>query len=193
MAPVDASSRRLSINDRLEIRLIPDEGLRFDEALDAAWLEGSLASGTPLLDPTVVEAPRASLEVHRVEHRAGTAVRIQGTLELSWEVACVRCLEAVGHTRTLAFERVLLPPDPEAEGEPEHHSGADVDLQDVIREAVILALDPNPNCTDRPACDARTQALISSHRPPDDSAPETDTALDPRWGPLRALRDKAPR
>lgn len=62
-----------------------------------------------------------------------------------------------------------------------HHQ---IDLPTLVREALLLEIPMNPACVDEAACAGRTQVLIASVTPSDESA------VDPRWAALEALKSK---
>lgn len=59
--------------------------------------------------------------------------------------------------------------------------GEEVDLMEIVREAILLELDPAPRC-EVDSCEFRGYAPPPSH--------EAEPESDPRWAPLQAMKDK---
>jgi len=115
MGPIDAKTRALSALEPLELRLLPEEGLSFAEAVPAAWLSAALGATTDTGQPIEVLGDGA-LEV-TVSPLGDVAsrppVRISGKISGRARTACVRCLEDVDLDVGDAVE-VTLFPAPEA-------------------------------------------------------------------------------
>ncbi len=119
--------------------------------------------------------------------RLETSIVATGAFEALVTQACARCLESA--TSTIAFDleedyvpgldpMTGLPPSPDDERlrlDDRHN----LDLSGVLAEAVVAALPVKPLC--RPDC----EGVADAHRSP---ACDSD-ATDPRWEPLRRMRD----
>jgi uncharacterized protein len=124
-------------------------------------------------------------------------VIIKGTLEVTVQFDCARCLE----TRALNAQTVLdhmmvkkakptgdaskdealvveddLLDEPDIEG----YQGDSIDLTSLLREDLVLAMPMNPTCDDAEGVDCAPLA---------DTQAEEDT-IDPRWAPLLELKKK---
>jgi uncharacterized protein len=113
------------------------------------------------------------------------------SLELQAPLAaeCGRCLEAVTETLEVSLaELFVYEPDPEDDELPVL-DGDFVDLEPVLRDAVVLALPLNPICDEGCAglcvtCGARLDDVEPDHR---------HEELDPRWAALSGLQEQKPR
>jgi uncharacterized protein len=105
-----------------------------------------------------------------------------GTVEAAWEGTCRRCLETVTGTAVSSVREVFeRHPSPDAET---YLLDSDrVDLESMVRDAVLLALPLAPLC--RPDCPGPD--------PVHPVVPEGDETVaepdpDPRWAKLRDIR-----
>lgn len=138
-------------------------GLREGWALDAA---GRSLDHTPTtLDGT--------FELHRANKRG--LVRIDVKVRAGAPVGCDRCGEAVD---LVVDEELTLLYAPEEQGGASYDGGelelqaddldigwyaeGQIDLADVLREAVALSLPTRVTCADIPSCDRRTDALLAA-------------------------------
>lgn len=115
-------------------------------------------------------------------------VLVRGTLEIPLALACARCLRPL--TDTVHAEVVELFADPASAADPDEvEQGYEIlddaiDLDTLLRDAVVPAVPVAPRCRDDcrglcPRCGA------DRNTSPCDC---TDTDSDPRWSALRALR-----
>lgn len=111
-------------------------------------------------------------------------VLVTGTASVHAVGECVRCLEELDADFIADFQELYLYDEP---GEDELAlDGELLDLEPVVRDAVVLALPHNPLCRDDclglcPECGAR---LL------DDPQHTHDAAIDPRWASLAQLADQ---
>lgn len=97
---------------------------------------------------------------------------------------CVRCLEPIEQVLEVDFQELYVHPESDAEDDEASRLEGDLlDLEPVIRDAVVLALPFRPVCRDDcpglcPRCGARL-ADQPDHR--------HEAELDPRWAALAAL------
>ncbi|MEL7367462.1 MAG: DUF177 domain-containing protein [Pseudomonadota bacterium] len=114
MGPVNARDRQLSALEPLELRLLPEEGLAFDEALPKAWVEEALKGGTRGLSFAPRQDGRITLEVTplgSVEQQP--PVRLRGRITATLSTDCVRCLESVSPVIEAELDLTLLAGPPE--------------------------------------------------------------------------------
>lgn len=108
----------LSLKAPLDVRDIPAEGLRFDEALTPDLL-GAWVGDAPSRGPvafTLGATGRAVVDVRPVDESEPPTLRIRGRLEAPMSTACVRCLETVEVALEADLEATLVPHrDPLAE------------------------------------------------------------------------------
>jgi uncharacterized protein len=117
-------------------------------------------------------------------------VYVSGTASAPLHGECVRCLAELADELTVELGELFAYPDSvtdETTDDDELPRVVDehVDVEQTVRDAVVLALPPNPLCTDGcaglcPDCGGRRADLGSDH------GHET---LDPRWA---ALRERMP-
>jgi uncharacterized protein len=113
------------------------------------------------------------------------AVTISGTVTAPWVGECRRCLDPVDGTLEVAVSEVFEAKP--VEGETYPIEGDDVDLEPVVRDAVLLSLPLAPLC--RPDCAGPAPDVFPTVVAPD---PEDDSAAggerDPRWAGLDQLK-----
>ncbi|MFC4050898.1 YceD family protein [Actinomadura syzygii] len=119
-------------------------------------------------------------------------VLVTGTATVPLEGECARCLDPIASTFEADFQELFVYDDTRSGG----NAGDDelrlegdlIDLEPVLRDAVVLALPLSPLCRDDcpglcPDCGARL-ADQPDHR--------HDDAVDPRWAALQGLEGDTP-
>jgi uncharacterized protein len=113
-----------------------------------------------------------------------------GTISARAVGECVRCLEPIDEPVVVGFQELYLfeAPSSQEESEEEDHVLEDemLDLEPVLRDAVVLALPHNPLCVPDcpglcPECGARLA---------DDPGHTHGEAIDPRWSALSQLAEQ---
>ena len=107
---------------------------------------------------------------------------LKGTVRARWEGECRRCLRPVGGE--LAADVLEVFEAEPTEGETSKLDGVKIDLEPLVREAVLLDLPLAPLCRDDcgglcPECGALRDEVDCGHGGGD---------VDPRWGALQELR-----
>lgn len=117
-----------------------------------------------------------------LEVASGTSILVSGTVTAPWEGDCRRCLNpATGTLTTTVRELYEDEPDPE---ETYQLRGDQLDLEPLVRDAVLLELPQVPLCSEAcaglcPVCGIdRNKATCSCQTEP----------TDPRWAALDVLR-----
>jgi uncharacterized protein len=134
------------------------------------------------LHGTAAEILQASpVEVDLVLERVPEGIVVRGTLSADWAAACSRCLEPVTgrvsvHVDEL-FEAIPL------EGETYLLEEDVIDLEPMVRDALLLELPLAPLCRDDCAGLCPTCGANRNDEPCDCAAEEPD----PRWAALRSL------
>lgn len=217
MGPIDAKTRSLTVFEPLELHLLPEEGLRFDEAVPVAWLRRALGETTDTGEAIeVLGEGRVQIEVSPLgEVSERPPVRISGKIVGQARTACVRCLEDVDlevgdDIETTLFASEASEPAPRKKGAPDKSNdkledwtdeempdlssldeagyvGERIDIPSLLQEAVMLSMDLNPTCADAAACDARTRAMLDEANRP---AQEAEGGPDPRWAALADIMTK---
>jgi uncharacterized protein len=120
-------------------------------------------------------------------------VLVTGEAHADLEGECVRCLEPIRDQLDVTFQELYLYDDTrdaasvqeEGEDDVSMLDGDLLDLEPVLRDAVVLALPFQPLCQDDcpglcPECGARLA---------DDPDHHHDAPVDPRWAGLADLKD----
>ena len=116
------------------------------------------------------------------------AITISGTVTAPWVGDCRRCLDPVEGTLEVALSEVFeaRPVD----GETYPLDGDEVDLEPVVRDAVLLHLPLAPLC--RPDCPGPAPASFPASGVTDPDGDDDDEPVeherDPRWAALDELR-----
>jgi uncharacterized protein len=190
------SAHNLTVIEPLDLRMLPDEGLAFDEALPSAWLEERLSD--PGIGGVRVPTPgHVSLRVDplgAVAHRP--PIRVHGHVRAELDMTCVRCLSPLEHRLDGDLDVTLFPEGApraargateddelsEAELDEGTYGGESIDLPAILRESMLLELPMNPACEDEAACTVRTEAMIA------EANRGSSAVVDDRWAALRHLR-----
>jgi len=112
-------------------------------------------------------------------------VLVSGTARGEATGECVRCLDPVVRSLAVDVQELFAYPGNENADETEHQVEGDlIDLEPVLRDAVVLALPFQPVCRDDcPGLCSQCGARLA-----DDPA-HTHQAVDPRWAALSGLVD----
>jgi DUF177 domain-containing protein len=145
----------------------------------------AVREAAPLAD---VRGPGAEIPADRpiavevVLERVPEGLVVRGTITTRWEAACSRCLAPVGGDVEVGVAE-LYERDP-LEGETYPLSDDDiVDLEPLIRDALLLELPPVPLC--RPDCRGLCPRCGIDHNTSECDC--ADAEPDPRWAALRSL------
>lgn len=114
-------------------------------------------------------------------------VTIVGNVTVPWEAECRRCLDPVDGVLELTLSEVFEPNPTDGETYP--IEGDDVDLEPVVRDAVLLHLPLAPLC--RPDCPGPAPeafpTIVAGDDEDDEQAPQ-EHPVDPRWAGLEQLK-----
>jgi len=116
-------------------------------------------------------------------------VLVTGTADASLAGECARCLEPISDEITVELQELFVYEDHALPGEDDEVSTLQddlVDLEPLLRDAVVLALPFQPLCEEDcpglcPDCGARLA---------DDPGHAHDAAIDPRWAALADLKSR---
>lgn len=139
----------------------------------------------------------ADRELNFTAQLTGTAdgVLVHAAFPLHLEGECVRCLDPIEMTSRISIDEVFLDParrqeliaegDKEAEEMPEITAEGAIDLEDLLRDEVLLELTANPLCSEScqglcPDCGEKLADLPEDHH---------HEVLDPRWQALEGFFD----
>jgi uncharacterized protein len=146
-----------------------------------------VVTGLTVVDARVPQGAEVSIDA--VIESIPDGVVVTGEVKAPWEGICRRCLKEV--SGELGAEvREIFETNP-TDGETWPLAGDQVDLEDLVRETVLLSLPLAPLCADDclgPAPDRFPPVLPGGEdETADDEAP-AEELRDPRWAELDALR-----
>jgi uncharacterized protein len=128
----------------------------------------------------VIEGP---VEIDASLERVSEGIVVRGDLTATWSAQCSVCLRQVERELTVHVDE-LFEPSP-VEGETYPLEGHELDLEQLVRDALLLELPLAPHCA-APCAPAPTGSA-------DDTVAdlteldEHDEPADPRWAPLAEL------
>jgi uncharacterized protein len=171
---------------RIEVEKLTEEGEAFAHAYAAGDL--ALEEGRSRLSGQTGVEGRAS--------RKGQEVRLKGGIRAEVEISCDRCLRPVAAPLEVEFEESFIPVAADArEGEERElheadlhlsvYEGESVDVDELVREQVLLALPARFVCREDckglcPSCGADLNAGACD-------CPREE--IDPRWAALGKLKE----
>lgn len=178
---------------KISTKEIREGSNRFDFEIDAIALQAFLQEVDDLYVGQGASLP-LSMEIRKT--RGILQVRCEVATRVAFE--CARCLRPSERAFETLLDWTLIPASQlqsdslSDEEEVELTSddlnvsffrGEEIDLQDLVRELILLELDPIPTC----AVDDCLGSAYLSASPEEEAAEPT---IDPRWGPLAALQQK---
>ena len=112
-------------------------------------------------------------------------VLVTGTSSADLEGECARCLEPIEDSITVDIQELYLyePADGDEDDDVSRLEGDLLDLEPVLRDAVVLALPFQPLCQD----DCPGLCVECGARLADDPDHRHDEPIDPRWAALQDL------
>jgi DUF177 domain-containing protein len=121
------------------------------------------------------------VEIDATLERISDGIVVRGTIHAHWDAVCSRCLTPVAGEATVHVDE-LFEPHP-LEGETYRLDDDTVDLEPLVRDALVFELPAaplcNPDCAGLcPTCGADRNTTTCDCRTED---------LDPRWAALRSL------
>lgn len=148
------------------------------------------------LTPLKTQGRAQLIEEHHGKHKIVKDIRVQGRLSTSLEVPCARCLEPVVYDVDHPFELLYRPQGTDAgreelsvtdsEAEVGYYQGDGLQLEDLLREQVLLAVPLKLLCREdcKGLCPHCGKSL--NQEPCSCNAP----LEDPRWAALKEIRNK---
>ena len=178
---------------RLKIRDIPAEGVAVDLPLGRALIGEALAG----LGASPGDLERASAHAVLTASKEGETVFVRGGLKGAAQVPCARCLAEVRLPLETPLRMVFTPAedepaeadedDPLADVEQATYTGGEIDLEPVVREALLLAVPMAPLCT--PSCKGLCPTCgVNRNQTTCGCTVEPADAIDPRLAPLKGLK-----
>jgi uncharacterized protein len=138
----------------------------------------------------------APIEIDLTLESVPGGIAADGTILAPWRGTCRRCLDPVEGVLEIAVDEVFTADHVEGETYPLGHET--IDLEPLVREAVLLSLPMGPLCReDCPGPDPDEFPVEIEHDAGDEATAEDDRPKDPRWDALDVLRaefddDEAP-
>jgi uncharacterized protein len=112
-----------------------------------------------------------------VLERVPDGIVVRGTITTHWEADCSVCLGGISRPLSLGVSE-LFEPDP-LEGDTYPLEGHEIDLEQLVRDSVVLELPLAPTCGDEPG--------VCAQSPDHGEAPPAERQPDPRWAALSEL------
>lgn len=188
---------------RINVTELDEGGKSYDFPVRTAWLAETLGDRDGDVE---IRPDSATSEVGRVHfdaHMMGDDVMVRGEVHTSLVTSCVRCLgdaripvdteltalfeKRGAQTRATAGLVDLTPEDLDRE----FYTGDLIDLDDTIREQILLEVPMQPICSeDCPGLAVPEHVRGPAQLDGAETPTEGDDAIDPRLAPLRALLAK---
>lgn len=114
-------------------------------------------------------------------------ILVTGRIEAKTKLECARCLKGFrGEVELEVCELFVAPGHESVDDDAYRVSGTDIDLEPMVRDALVLALPLNPLCEEACGglCVRCGRALVSG------SCDCEQEELDPRWAALSQLKDR---
>lgn len=134
------------------------------------------------------------IDIDFVLEATGDAIVVSGELRTVLHCECRRCLEAFDEPLVVDDVQEIFQPRP-VEGETYPIVGESIDLEPVVRDAVLLALPLAPLC--RPDCLGpdpdrfpaveSSGSVVTAEEATGSDGSDGDPPSDPRWAALRGL------
>lgn len=131
-------------------------------------IEGLAAGAARIADDQPV---RLELTLERVPH----GIVVRGTVSTRWSGQCGVCLSPVERDLAVAVNELFEPSPLEAETYP--LEGHELDLEQLVRDAVLLELPLALVCDETNGCPEHDEVLVAA----------ADADTDPRWAALSQL------
>lgn len=170
------------------------EPLQFDESVAPGAVD--YGSEVRQAGPVRVTGRADLIQEHRGPREIVSDIRVRAHYEGRFEVPCARCLEVVGYNLADDFDLIFRPTGADTvsaehaittpETEIGYYRGGGLELEDVLREQVLLALPARTLCRQDckgfcPRCGTNLNAAACTC---------DETKSDPRWTALSDLRSR---
>ena len=178
----------------IEVRELEAHAVDFDEALEP----GAIDFGPDVRQSGNLKAAgRAQLvREHHGKHELINDIRLTGDFSTRVEMACARCLEPISHEVGKQFDLLYRPQGSDAgrselsvtaaEAEVGYYQGQGLELEDVLREQVLLALPLRAICSD----DCKGLCSHCGGNLNQQRCNCAEPLEDPRWSALREIKEK---
>lgn len=170
----------------LNVRDMELRPLRFSEEYPVGKLDS--------LDGKIRQTSPLAVDGQAELNRTLDEIRLKGNLRVTLEADCDRCLDPVSYPINASFDLLYLPADDEGQpgetglsdedAEVAFYQGAGLELDEVVREQLLLALPMHWLC--RTDCRGLCPACGENWNQRECDCPDLD--LSDRWSALRALK-----
>jgi uncharacterized protein len=178
----------------LDIKKLELDPLDFDEGLRPGVID--LAGEARQITPLKASGHAEVVEEHHGKHLIIKDIRLRGKLSTGLELQCARCLEPVKRDVTREFELLYRPLGADAgrdelsvtdaEAEIGYYQGDGIELEDVLREQVLLALPLKVTCAE----DCRGLCPHCGKNLNQEQCSCAVLPQDPRWAALKDIRGR---
>jgi uncharacterized protein len=160
------------------LRIIVADLLRRPGAQRAVQIDAPLddLSAGPIAVP-----PDAPVHVEATLERIPEGIVVRGEVDVRWAAECSRCLRPLEGTLAVGIDE-LFEPHP-IDGETYLLDHDCIDLEQAVRDAVVLELPQAPHCRD----DCRGLCPVCGNDRNEIACECVEAEDDPRWAALRAL------
>ena len=178
----------------IEIQELEQHPIDFQEEVAPGVLD--LGQDLRQIEPLYAKGRAQLIEEHHGKHQIVKDIRVDGSLETRFQLACARCLDPVIQDVSHKFDLLYRPQGADAgreelsvtsaEAEVSYYQGEGLLLEDVLREQVLLALPLKAICRDDckglcPHCGKNLNLEQCACAEP---------VEDPRWLALKDIREK---
>jgi len=178
----------------LDIKELELHPLDFEEEFAANLID--LGTEARLRTPLKAAGHAEVVEEHHGKRQVIKDIRLKGRLSTGLDLQCARCLEPVKQDVKREFELLYRPLGADAgrdelsvtdaEAEIGYYQGNGIELEDVLREQVLLALPLKITC--RPDCKGLCPQCGKNLNQEQCSC--TRELEDPRWAALKEVRER---
>jgi uncharacterized protein len=139
------------------------------------------------LGDTTVERG-APIEIDFTLESVPAGIVVDGTILAPWQGTCRRCLDPVDGVLEISVDEVFTSDHVEGETYPLGHET--IDLEPLVREAILLSLPLGPLCREDCGGPDPDAFPVEVEHDPADAEPDDDAERpkDPRWAALDVLR-----
>ncbi len=116
--------------------------------------------------------------------RIPDGIIVRGTISAEWVSECGTCLRPIRQRLELAVAELFE--SAPVEGETYPIEGHEIDLEQLVRDTVLLELPLAPVCTGAQAADC--EPAVGDGPEPSGATAPAGAPVDPRWSPLSQLR-----
>lgn len=152
-------------------------------AVERSFSSEGVATSTAAVPPSAEVQVQVEIEA-LAGAVGGPSIVVEGTITTGWTGACRRCLEAIEGEAEVELREVFE--ERPTDGETYPLNDDVVDLEPMVRDALLLALPLAPLC--RPDCAGPAPEVFPTGPSGTEDVDPSDGSPDPRWSALDDLR-----